>query len=131
MKLFYTLILAGWCVCQTANAQKMQPVKSIPETKKSDTSINTEVNSRKIVTESTVVTQHQVTIKGQRIPYKAVTGTLPVGMKQAKLLQVCFILIMSGLMSKTGLTGRWLSPLMVARVPRRYGCILLIQALYC
>lgn len=55
MKLFYTLILAGWCVCQTANAQKMQPVKSIPETKKSDTSINTEVNSRKIVTESTEI----------------------------------------------------------------------------
>ncbi|WP_367865429.1 S10 family peptidase [Pedobacter sp. WC2423] len=90
MKLFYTLFLAGWCICQTANAQKMQPVKSIPETKKSDTSINTEVNSRKIVTESTVVTQHQVTIKGQRISYKAVTGTLPVWDETGKAIAGLF-----------------------------------------
>jgi carboxypeptidase C (cathepsin A) len=90
MKIFYTLILAGLCVCHTAVAQKMEPIKSIPETSKSDTSVNKEINSRKIVTESAVVTQHQVTIKGQRVPYKAVTGTLPVWDETGKAIAGLF-----------------------------------------
>ncbi|KIO77565.1 carboxypeptidase [Pedobacter lusitanus] len=90
MKIFYTLILAGLCVCHSVNAQKMQPLKSVPETKKGDSSANNEVNSRNIVTESSVVTQHQVTIKGQRIPYKAVTGTLPVWDETGKAIAGLF-----------------------------------------
>lgn len=90
MKIFCMLILAGLCVCHKADAQKMQPVKSTAETQKSDTSVNKEVNSRKIVTESTVITQHQVTIKGKRIPYQAMTGTLPVWDETGKAIAGLF-----------------------------------------
>ncbi len=45
---------------------------------------NQNVNSRTIVPESSVVTQHTVTIKGKSIPYKATAGTLPVWNEEGK-----------------------------------------------
>jgi len=90
MKLFYTLALAGICAFQTANAQKLQPIKAVPGTKKTDSAAIEGVNSRNIVTESMVVTQHQVTIKGQRVPYKATAGTLPVWDENGKAIAGLF-----------------------------------------
>ena len=78
MNKLYTLIIAASCAISTANAQKMQIMRPLPGPKPVDTALNKNINSRKIVTESAVVTQHEVTIKGKRVPYKAVTGTLPV-----------------------------------------------------
>jgi len=76
MKKLFTLTVAGLCVLGHADAQKLKPAQILPQ--KADTTINKEVNSRKIVPESVVVTNHQVTIKGQRVSYKAKAGTLPV-----------------------------------------------------
>ena len=39
---------------------------------------STSAQNRKIPTDSVVTSKHQVTIKGQKIPYTATTGTLPV-----------------------------------------------------
>ncbi|WP_133576321.1 S10 family peptidase [Pedobacter metabolipauper] len=57
-------------------AQRPQPQTSAPST--SAEPVKGATPSRTIVPESEVVTQHQVTIKGKSVPYKAVTGTLPV-----------------------------------------------------
>lgn len=78
MKKFATLLLAGICAFQFAEAQPAKSAKSGNSSKLLDSAAGTLVNSRTIVPESTVITNHQVTIKGQRIPYKATTGTLPV-----------------------------------------------------
>ena len=78
MKPFFTLALLGICAFGNATAQKLQPIKQLRPSGTADTTISPEINSRKIVTESLVVTHHEVTIKGQRVPYKAMTGTLPV-----------------------------------------------------
>ena len=42
------------------------------------TAIETDAQSRKIEIESAVSSEHTVTIKGQRVPYKATAGTQPV-----------------------------------------------------
>lgn len=78
MKKIFTLILAGCFALSTVNAQQAKPAKPAAGENPADTSVNKEINSRKIVTESAVVTRHQMTIKGQHITYKATAGTLPV-----------------------------------------------------
>jgi carboxypeptidase C (cathepsin A) len=47
-----------------------------------------------------VVTEHTTTIKGQKISYKATTGTMPVWDEDGKRLRDYFILIMNVQMSK-------------------------------
>jgi carboxypeptidase C (cathepsin A) len=56
---------------QTGTPAATAPVKEVPK-------INTNIASRTIVPESSVVTNHTVTIRGKAVPYKATTGTLPV-----------------------------------------------------
>jgi len=51
----------------TTTIVKEESVQKIPST-----------SSRTIVPESSVITNHTVTIKGKAVPYKATTGTLPV-----------------------------------------------------
>jgi len=51
----------------TTTMVKEEPVQKTPST-----------SSRTIVPESSVITNHTVTIKGKAVPYKATTGTLPV-----------------------------------------------------
>ena len=78
------------CAFQTVQAQQPAPAKPAASAKNADSSANDPKNLRKIVTESQVVTQHQVTIKGQRVPYKAVTGTLPVWDENGKAIAGLF-----------------------------------------
>ncbi|MCX2482420.1 S10 family peptidase [Pedobacter sp. MR2016-24] len=85
-----TLIIAGLCSVQLANAQEVKPDPKQLKPKSAAMPVNEEVNSRKIVTESAVVTQHQVNIKGQRVPYKATTGTLPVWDEEGKAIAGLF-----------------------------------------
>src|SRR5690606_16511562 len=40
--------------------------------------------------DATVTTQHEVTIKGQRVPYKAVAGTMPVWDEDGKTIAGLF-----------------------------------------
>lgn len=86
----FTLILTGLCAFQTVCAQQSAPAKQLPGAKPQTEPANEVVNSRKIVTESTVVTQHSVTIKGKSVPYKAVTGTLPVWDDEGKAIAGLF-----------------------------------------
>ena len=51
----------------TTTVVKEEPIQKTPST-----------SSRTIVPESSVITNHTVTIKGKAVPYKATTGTLPV-----------------------------------------------------
>lgn len=90
MKKISTLILAGCCAFTMANAQKGKLNKPAAVTEPADTVVNKEVNSRKIVTESTVVTNHEMTIKGQHVSYKAITGTLPVWDENGKAIAGLF-----------------------------------------
>ncbi len=51
---------------------------------------NTQIESRNIVTESAVVTNHSVNINGKTIPYKATAGTLPVWDEDGKAIAGLF-----------------------------------------
>ncbi len=53
-------------------------------------SIITTAQERKIPIDSVVITQHQVTIKGTRIPYMATTGTQPVWNEEGKPIATLF-----------------------------------------
>lgn len=90
MKKIFTLILAGCCTFGAAHAQKWKPAPHPVVAQPADTAVNKEVNSRKIVTESTVVTNHEMTIKGQHVSYKAITGTLPVWDESGKAIAGLF-----------------------------------------
>jgi carboxypeptidase C (cathepsin A) len=94
MKKIFTLILIGLCVSHFADAQgpnsETSPSQKKADKTQSDKPINTDVNTRQIVTESAVVTQHQVTIKGKSVPYKAITGTLPVWDEEGKAIAGLF-----------------------------------------
>src|SRR5690606_14959624 len=46
--------------------------------------------SRTLDADMTVVTEATVTIKGQRVPYKAVAGTQPVWDENGKIIASCF-----------------------------------------
>lgn len=78
MKRIFTLFFASCFALSTVYAQQAKPVKPSPGADAADTAVNKEINSRKIVTESAVVTRHEMTVKGQHIAYKATAGTLPV-----------------------------------------------------
>jgi carboxypeptidase C (cathepsin A) len=89
MKKLLPILLAGITLVSTVHGQQTKPKK--PGLSNAiDTAVNKEINSRKIVTESQVVTNHQVTIKGQRISYKAMTGTLPVWDESGKAIAGLF-----------------------------------------
>lgn len=90
MNRIFTLIIAASCAFNTVYAQKQKPGKPSVGLDKIDTVVNMEVNSRKIVTESLVVTNHQTTIKGQHVSYKAMTGTLPVWDENGKAIAGLF-----------------------------------------
>ncbi|WP_158797089.1 S10 family peptidase [Pedobacter sp. L105] len=90
MKKIFTLILAGCCTFGAVHAQKWKPTPHPVVAQSTDTTVNKEVNSRKIVTESTVITNHEMTIKGQHVSYKAITGTLPVWDESGKAIAGLF-----------------------------------------
>lgn len=90
MNKIFTLLLSGLCVSQFAVAQGPNSADGPSAQKQAEKSVNPEINSRKIVTESTVITNHEVTIKGKSVPYKAVTGTLPVWDEEGKAIAGLF-----------------------------------------
>ncbi|PYF70786.1 S10 family peptidase [Pedobacter nutrimenti] len=86
MRKFSLLILLTALGLSSTMAQKWEPIKTPPPAAQASAPAKEEskAGSRTIVPESAVVTQHQVTIKGQRIPYKATAGTLPVWDEEGK-----------------------------------------------
>ena len=91
MKSIFTLLICFFFANLQLEAQTTPPANPagpVPamKTGKEDP----KVNSRSIVPESIVVTQHQVTIKGQSVPYKATTGTLPVWDDEGKAIAGLF-----------------------------------------
>ena len=86
MKKFFTSTLIALSFVSFAQAQQRPqgarptqggtPAATTPV--KEEPKINTNIASRTIVPESSVVTNHTVTIRGKAVPYKATTGTLPV-----------------------------------------------------
>ena len=91
MKSIFTLLVCFLFANLQLKAQSTPPANPagpVPATKTGKE--DPKVNSRSIVTESSVVTQHQVTIKGQSVPYKATTGTLPVWDDEGKAIAGLF-----------------------------------------
>ena len=90
MKSIFTLLLcflfAGFQLQAQTPAAATAAGPPVAKTGKEDP----RVNSRNIVTESSVITQHAVTIKGQSVPYKATTGTLPVWDEEGKAIAGLF-----------------------------------------
>lgn len=81
----FTLALACVCCFGISYAQKAPSAKTEPAAKTEPVT-----PSRTIVPESSVVTQHQATINGQRIAYKATAGTLPVWDEEGKAIAGLF-----------------------------------------
>lgn len=69
---------------QSSQAQNTQRIPSAAAPAKEEVKINSNIASRNIVPESSVITNHTVTIKGKTVPYKATTGTLPVWDEEGK-----------------------------------------------
>ncbi|MBB2146942.1 carboxypeptidase [Pedobacter sp. LMG 31464] len=88
MKKFFTSTLIALSIVSFAQAQQRPQGQNGPRTAtppattaapaKEETKTNTNIASRTIVPESSVITNHTVTIRGKSVPYKATTGTLPV-----------------------------------------------------
>jgi carboxypeptidase C (cathepsin A) len=86
MKKFFTSTLIALSFVSFAQAQQRSQGPRPTQTGtpaattsvKEEPKINTNIASRTIVPESSVVTNHTVTIRGKAVPYKATTGTLPV-----------------------------------------------------
>ncbi len=89
-KIFYATLIAI-SVVSFANAQQQRSQGQDPNgprmaasaasagtTKEDATKLNTNIASRSIVAESSVITSRSVTIRGKAVPFKATTGTLPV-----------------------------------------------------
>lgn len=69
---------------QSGQAQNTQRTPAAAAPAKEEVKINSNIASRNIVPESSVITNHTVTIKGKTVPYKATTGTLPVWDEEGK-----------------------------------------------
>ena len=74
IKRHLTTALILFCATIPLNAQDSNEATSNTENK----STSDANHSRKIPVESKVVTEHEVTIKGKKVPYTATTGTQPV-----------------------------------------------------
>lgn len=81
----FTLAMACVCCFNVSYAQKAPAAKNEAAIKAEPVS-----PSRTIVPESAVVTQHQATINGQRVAYKATAGTLPVWDEEGKAIAGLF-----------------------------------------
>ncbi|RYF11057.1 MAG: carboxypeptidase, partial [Flavobacteriales bacterium] len=97
MKKIFTLSLLALSSFGVLQAQQPQrganagrPAATTSTPPKEEAKLNTNINTRNIVAESTVVTNHSVTIKGKNVPYKAVTGTLPVWDEEGKAIAGLF-----------------------------------------
>ncbi|PWS27063.1 carboxypeptidase [Pedobacter yonginense] len=83
------------CASLLANAQQRPARNPAKETvTKTEVTVKEEskpaVNERTIKVESTVITNHTVTVNGKSIPYKATTGTLPVWDEDGKAIAGLF-----------------------------------------
>ena len=85
MKKKILLIFALGFIISVKAQEIKETTKSSSKTKEENTAYNIPFQLDK-----QVVTQHQTTIKGQRIPYKATTGTMPVWDKEGKALAGLF-----------------------------------------
>lgn len=84
-KTLYFLILVG-CI-QASYAQPSIPKpKELKDTKKENTSASNLIFNP----DQNVVTIHTTTIKGQKVPYKATTGTMPVWDEEGKAIAGLF-----------------------------------------
>ena len=61
---------------------------------------------RSLPPDTTVVSSHSITVKGDRFNYKATTGTQPVWMRMESLLRIATTHTMRGQMLKIALPGR-------------------------
>ncbi len=96
MKKIFTLTFIGILFFGILQAQQRQRVQGQPPIVTPGSITTTSVvkeevvprmssaSSRTIVPESSVITNHTVTIKGKTVPYKATTGTLPVWDEEGK-----------------------------------------------
>jgi carboxypeptidase C (cathepsin A) len=85
MNKFFISAFMVFSIVTSTQAQKPAAIA-----KEEPTATNTNIASRNIVAESSVVTSHTVTIKGKLVPYKATTGTLPVWDEDGKAIAGLF-----------------------------------------
>ncbi len=82
---------------------------------------------RTLKIDASVTTSHEVTIKGQRVPYKVTAGTLPVWDDEGKTIAGVFYTYFE----RTGVDqgrGHWCSPSMEGQAPLPFGCRSVIPA---
>ncbi|MBS1934146.1 MAG: carboxypeptidase [Bacteroidetes bacterium] len=85
-----TLLFSVFCLCIitiSAQQRRQQPVQpaEAPKTDKPAAAPNKMVN-----TDSSVTTKNEITIKGQRVPYTATAGTMPVWDDEGKAVASVF-----------------------------------------
>ncbi len=81
-------VLIQLCFCPLRNGLAQETILTVSDAQ--ETVPNRQDYSREIPIETRVVTQHEVTIKGDTIPYEATAGTQPVWDEQGKPLATLF-----------------------------------------
>ena len=91
MKQVFLLLLISYCTFTNTLAQKPASAEKQPAKEgKSPKEDKPAADSRSLDIDSQVVTNGQVTIKGQRVPYKATAGTIPVWDEEGKAVAGVF-----------------------------------------
>ena len=84
-KTLISLLLVGFFTATHAQQSKSTSTATPPVTKEENTAANLTFNP-----DSKVITDHITTIKGQKVPYKATTGTMPVWDEDGKAIAGLF-----------------------------------------
>jgi carboxypeptidase C (cathepsin A) len=84
-KTLISLLLVGFFSATHAQQSKSTSTATPPVTKEESTAANLTFNP-----DSKVITDHITTIKGQKVPYKATTGTMPVWDEDGKAIAGLF-----------------------------------------
>jgi carboxypeptidase C (cathepsin A) len=83
-KMFLPVVLVGFLISSYAQTTKTS-TPTIPTSKEENSPSNLVFNP-----DSQVITNHVTTIKGQKVPFKATTGTMPVWDEEGKALAGIF-----------------------------------------
>lgn len=84
--ILFSILIGAFSFCHAQNKKAETPVTV---TTKVETKAQTS-SSRVLDPDMSVVTNGEITVKGQKVPYKATAGTIPVWDESGKIIASCF-----------------------------------------
>ncbi len=76
--------------CTTFSVFAQSPKTPVEPAKSAEKSPGTVSETRQLKPDNAVVTTGEITVKGQKVPYKATAGTMPVWDENGKIIASCF-----------------------------------------